>query len=166
MRTEQENVSETPRAMLGKSMWGFYKQLIFCFVLFLFLAPPKKMILRRYRNKTHTYFNTMQIILNWLWCRIKINLVRKEGRHRLHVPTKPSVEMLKLEHSCDRGLSCSLNWIVKGKNDPILFNVTIPMRVIKIWSSVSFFRSNVFLKWGLIVPIYTLAADSPSQAGN
>lgn len=77
----------------------------------------------------HTYFNTVQIILNWLWCRIKINLVRKEGRTKLHILTKPSVEMLKLEHSYDRELSCSLNWILR-KSD----------------------RSSSFFFFGLIFP--------------
>lgn len=89
----------------------------------------------------------MQIILNWRWCKIKINLVWKERKKKLPILTKPSTEMLKLEHSIDRELLCWLNWIVREKNGQILFNITVPMRVIKIWSSVSFFGTNVCLKW-------------------
>ena len=55
---------------------------------------------------------------------MKINPAREDEESQPHILTKPSVEELKLEHSYDRELSCSLNWV--------LFNVTIPMKTIKI----------------------------------
>jgi hypothetical protein len=57
--------------------------------------------------------------------------VREDEKSQPHILPKPSVEELKLDPSYDRELSCSLNCIEK-KNGQVLFNITIPMKVIKI----------------------------------